>query len=109
MRLPPATLLAGVTRTLEEDVLPAVGDRAAPARARRAAAGARGRRRAAGPARGRPAPRGHGGRRAAAAPRRRAPTPPRRGAPAPAPPPPPPARPAEAPTDAAHRQPAPGD
>jgi len=29
MRLPPATLLAGVARTLEEDVLPAVGDRAA--------------------------------------------------------------------------------
>ncbi|HEY2385979.1 MAG TPA: hypothetical protein VGK30_03380 [Candidatus Binatia bacterium] len=29
MRLPPATVLAGVARTLEEDVLPAVGDRAA--------------------------------------------------------------------------------
>jgi hypothetical protein len=29
MRLPPATLLAGVARTLEEDILPAVGDRAA--------------------------------------------------------------------------------
>ncbi len=27
MRLPPATLLAGVARTLEDDVLPAVGDR----------------------------------------------------------------------------------
>ncbi len=29
MRLPPAQVLAGVARTLEEDVLPAVGDRAA--------------------------------------------------------------------------------
>ncbi len=29
MRLPPAVVLAGVARTLEEDVLPAVGDRAA--------------------------------------------------------------------------------
>jgi hypothetical protein len=29
MRLPPALVLAGVARTLEEDVLPAVGDRAA--------------------------------------------------------------------------------
>lgn len=29
MRLPPAALLAGVARTLEDDVLPAVGDRAA--------------------------------------------------------------------------------
>jgi hypothetical protein len=29
MRLPPAVVLAGVARTLEDDVLPAVGDRAA--------------------------------------------------------------------------------
>ncbi len=29
MRLPPATLLAGVARALEDDVLPAIGDRAA--------------------------------------------------------------------------------
>jgi hypothetical protein len=29
MRLPPALVLAGVARTLEEDVLPAIGDRAA--------------------------------------------------------------------------------